>query len=86
MVEILERERLEKITYWEHTLMAVGLLLGGDPKKFLPMLNMLKDSLKEETLQHVGGLDRLEGRLRRKLDVVQEEKKNIERLEKLGRA
>ena len=73
MLELLDRERREKITTWELGLIAMGRLLGVDVAGCKRVLQPLVESITDEVTQKIYDMDYLRGRLlRRREELLQQ--------------
>jgi len=81
MVEMLYRERNERLTTWEYTVSAIGLFLGVSTEKVTGLVSALRDDLKNAIFQKSYTVDRIVQELREKRKATLEMKKQLERLD-----
>lgn len=84
MVELLGRERRERITMWEYTTTAIGLFLGVAKPNLVAVIDPLKKDLTNELFQKDFAIDKVRRQIERRRDDTRETRLKIERLDDMG--
>lgn len=80
---MLTRERWEKVTQWELSMMAIGLLLGARNDSLQAILRTLRAELTRHAFQTVYDPKVLMAKLQRELNKVKEDRERIKALESM---
>jgi len=83
MVEMLYRERRERVAMWEYTVSAIGFFLGISTEKISNLVSTMKDELKNDVFQKSYTVDRIVQALKKKRAETQSLKKQLERLDRM---
>lgn len=83
MVEMLYRERRERISMWEYTVSAIGFFLGISTEKIGQLVGVMKDELKNDIFQKSYTVDKIVQTLKKKQAAAQGLKKQLERLDRM---
>lgn len=78
---MLTRERWEKVSQWELSMMAIGLFLGSRSDALQAILKTLRDELTRHAFQTVYDPKVVMVKLQRELNKVKEDRERIRALE-----
>ena len=84
MVQLVKRERHEKMATWEMLTSAVGAFLGHNADTIKKQLRPLREALAGEVFQTDYNADKLLAQLRKRLEEVRKTKSDIERLNNMS--
>lgn len=84
MVEMMNRERRERITMWEYTTTAIGIFQGVSKPNLVAVINPLKKDLENELFQKDFAIDKVRRRIEQRRDETRETRLKIERLDDMS--
>jgi hypothetical protein len=82
-VELLNRERWEKVTQWEVTAKAIGYFLGQKPAAVQQCVDMLKTQLAERVFHHGYDTADIRAQLLARLQALKQESSYLDKLDKM---
>jgi len=80
MLELLERERNERMANWEMMLSGFGAFMGHNAETVKKTLRPLRKALAEEVFQEGYSVENLAQHLKQRLSQVQERRRSMEKL------
>ena len=83
LVEMLSRERLEKLIAWEMSMLAQGYFTMGDPKAVTGIVEILREEYKEHLFQEAYTMRSTYRRLHKKLAKAKDTESRMEQLNKI---
>jgi len=84
MMELLERERNERMAHWEMLLTGFGSFMGHNADTIKQTLRPLQQALSEEVFQEGYSVEKLAEYLKDRLGKAKEQRRNVERLSKMS--
>lgn len=82
-VELLNRERWEKVVQWENTIRAIGYFLGHKPDAVQGLVDMLKTQLTDRMFHRSYDMSNVRSQLVKRLNSLSEQTSHIDRLENM---
>lgn len=83
MVEMLYRERRERVAMWEYTVSAIGFFLGIPTEKVSGLVAAMCRNLEDSIFQKSYTVDRIVQALKKQQAVTKDIKKQLERLDRM---
>lgn len=80
MLELLERERNERMAHWEMMLTGFGSFMGHNAETIKNTLRPLRKALVEEVFQDGYSVEKLAEYLKTRLEAAKERRRSMERL------